>query len=251
MTGPFLSYLPTALIEAAYKAGKGNEIDSGKLDSPESSAQLVANTFGLFIDRAVDLPALPGQPAFGWPARSVMPEQCCRFPWSGGTHPWLDVLIETDTHLVGIESKRFEPYRGAKTNGFSDAYDRKVWGDSMVPFERERDAIKNGQHVYAYLDAVQLVKHAFGLRTEAMKRSRKPVLLYAHAEPRKWPDGKSIAEVEHVSHKKEIALFAERVKSAEVKFGSFTYRELIASFGQSPIASVRDHAIQLAARYQF
>ena len=46
-------------IEKIFKAAPGNEIESGKLDSPESSAALAANTFGFFLNRAWDLPLLP------------------------------------------------------------------------------------------------------------------------------------------------------------------------------------------------
>jgi hypothetical protein len=58
MSEAFLPYLPIAAIRAAYAAGRGDELGSGKMESAESSAALVANTFGLFLDRAADLPPL-------------------------------------------------------------------------------------------------------------------------------------------------------------------------------------------------
>lgn len=43
-----LDHLPKDLILDAYRRAKGNEIDSDKFKSPESSAALAANAFGFF-----------------------------------------------------------------------------------------------------------------------------------------------------------------------------------------------------------
>ena len=97
------------ILDRLSKAG-GNEVVSGKLASPESSAALAVNTFGWFIDRPQLLQPFPPLAAT-FPARMVDVEYCARFPWNGGRHPWLDAVVETDRHLIGVESKRFEPYR--------------------------------------------------------------------------------------------------------------------------------------------
>ena len=57
MTGRFLPGVPGPDIEAIFEAAPGNEIGTGKFDSPESSAALAANAFGFFLNRASDLPA--------------------------------------------------------------------------------------------------------------------------------------------------------------------------------------------------
>lgn len=57
----------------------GNELGSGKLLSPESSAALAVNTFGWFVDRPALLPPLPGMEP-GIPASLVDVEYCARFP---------------------------------------------------------------------------------------------------------------------------------------------------------------------------
>jgi hypothetical protein len=119
--------IPLDRIVACYRAAGGNEIESGKFASPESSAALAANTFGFFLDRASDLPALPGCDALGWPATEVNLEALLRFPWSGGRHPCLDALVLTKNALIGIESKRYEPFRGKRLAGLSEAYWRQVW----------------------------------------------------------------------------------------------------------------------------
>jgi hypothetical protein len=157
--------LPKQSILACYTAAPGNEIASGKFTSPESSAALVANTFGFFINRAAELPPLPGESDLGWPALTVTLECVVRFPWAGGRHPCLDVLIETDTALIGIESKRYEPFRSEITEEdsvtpWSTAYSRPVWGDAMRGYERIRDDLPAGRTKFARLDAAQLVKHA-------------------------------------------------------------------------------------------
>ena len=111
MTGRFLPGVPGSEIEAIFEAAPGNEIGTGKFDNPESSAALAANAFGFFLNRASDLPALPGCEGESWPAHSIGLESEIRFPWRGGRHPILDCLVETPSALIGIESKRFEPYR--------------------------------------------------------------------------------------------------------------------------------------------
>ena len=132
MTGRFLLGVPGPDIEAIFEAAPGNEIGTGKFDSPESSAALAANAFGFFLNRASDLPALPGCEGESWPARSLGLEAEIRFPWRGGRHPILDCLVETPSALIGIESKRFEPYRSKPASRLSDAYWRPVWGENMV-----------------------------------------------------------------------------------------------------------------------
>ena len=121
----FLPGLPVGHILGRLEAAGGNEIGSGKLANPQSSAALAVNAFGWFIERPNDLPPLPGTGAMGTPER-VEVEYCTRFPWSGGRHPWLDAVVITPTHLIGVESKRFEPFRGTKTVSLSAAYDQPV-----------------------------------------------------------------------------------------------------------------------------
>lgn len=178
-------FLPGVVVDHVVKrlkAAGGKEIESGKLASPESSAALAVNTFGWFVKSPELLPPMPGLEHAGRPTY-VDVEYCARFPWAAGRHPWLDAIVETDTHLIGVKSKRFEPYRDRKKVSLSAAYDRPVWGENMEPFEQMRDRLRTGELRFEYLDAAQLVKHAFGLVTDAQRRSRKTALLYLYAEP--------------------------------------------------------------------
>ena len=241
-----LDYLPKAAILACYQVAGGQELISGKFANPESSAALVANAFGLFADRpeALSLPNLvaPGD------ARCVDLEVQMRFPWSGGRHPWLDVGIGTDDALMGIESKRYEPFRDRKTAVFSPAYSRRVWGEAMGPFETMRDTLSAGR-VFQFLDAAQLVKHAFALRTQAHQQGRRAILCYLYAEPRAYPDGRAIPATAIRAHRDEVATFAAEVTDgfADVTFCSLTYGELIQLWAGIP--DLTHHAAALAARF--
>ena len=108
MADRFLPGVPGPQVEEMYDAAPGNEIESGNFDSPESSARLSANAFGFFLNRPEDLPPLRGCQGEEWPATSLALERTVRFPWRGGRHPVLDVLVATPSSLIGIESKRFE-----------------------------------------------------------------------------------------------------------------------------------------------
>lgn len=231
MFGDNLNLLPG--VPAVYVLGRlakagGKEIESGKFASPESSAALAANTFGWFATRPHALPSFPGLEMIGKPSQ-VDIEYCARFPWSGGRHPWLDAAVITKTHIVGIESKRFEPYRDRKSVSLSEAYDRPVWGNRMGPFEQLRDQLRSGAERFTFLDAAQLVKHAFGLVTEAGKLQLKPVLVYLYAEPA-MRDGRLIEPAQFAQHRSEIDRFANLVASAEVSFAALSYREWLVTW---------------------
>jgi len=140
---PFLlPHLNRQAIVRAYEAAAGQEIQSGKMSSPESSSALVANAFGYFLELARMLPPLPGLEDLPWKVQKVCLEHQVRFPWAGGRHPWLDVFAETESHLIGIESKRFEPFRGPHVPAFSEAYWRDVWDVGMAPYLALRDELK-------------------------------------------------------------------------------------------------------------
>jgi len=191
VSGRFLPGVPGSEIEAILNAAPGNEIATGKFDNPESSAALAVNAFGFFLRRAFDLPALPGCEGEIWPARSLFIEAELRFPWRGGRHPVLDCLVTTPSAFIGIESKRFEPYRTKRASSLSDAYWRPVWGERMKRYQSIRDELRAFPDLYSHLDAAQLFKHAFALRTAVHEkpefRGLTPILFYAYSEPESWP----------------------------------------------------------------
>ena len=235
MYSRFLPGVPSTQIEEIYNAAPGREIESGKFDSPESSARLAANAFGFFLNRPTTLPPLLGCEDEEWPAVYVALEKELRFPWRGGRHPVLDAVIRTPSALVGIESKRFEPFRRRLTPVLSDAYWRPKWGDRMKGYESIRDKLHDEQNRCESLDKAQLMKHAFALRTEVHRareaKGLNPILLYVYAEPAFWPrTGESINPQLISAHREEIEAFAKVVAGDEVKFLHCTYQNLLASW---------------------
>ena len=241
----FLPGVPADLVTACLSRAPGNEIRSGKFSSPESSSALAANGFGWFMERAGKLPPLPG--LAGWPAKRVEVEAEMRFPWAGGRHPWLDAVIETSSSLIGIESKRYEPFRPAKTNSFADGFDRPVWGDQMERYSSLRRTLVNGAKRFDALDAVELIKNAYGLRTQAKALGKRPVLIYLYAEPAEWANGRAVDADRIALHRADIARFAGIVEGDEVSFGAVTWADLLkiwaASAGSAP------HAARMQERF--
>lgn len=255
MTDRWLPGVPGREIERIFKAAPGNEISTGKFDNPKSSAALAANPFGFFFKRPQDLPPLPDCEREVWPARSLSLEAMVFFPWSGGRHPVLDCLVTTPSALIGIESNRFEPFRGKSPASFSNAYWRPVWGNDMKGYEGVRDTLHGNWQLYASLNAAQLVKHAFALRTATHNQRSghnglTPILLYLYAEPAGWPkDGRPVNAGEKAKHRQEIARFAKDVAGDEVAFVSCSYRRLLKDWARHAKRGIRAQADAVVRRF--
>jgi hypothetical protein len=240
----FLPEIPQDQILAALKRAPGNEVKSGKIDSPESSVALTANAFGWFSERPQDLPALPG----GLGAAHSVTLACeMPYPWVGGKQPWLDVAVETDRYLIGIDCKRYEPFRPAKVNEFATTFDRPVWGENMEGYDRLRRTFAGGARRFAVLDMVQLVKHAYGVRTEAQRRGKRPVLIYLYAEPASWANGRAVDSAKLAQHRADIALFAQSVEGDEVAFAAMTWSDLLTLWSKAPASAA--HSARVADRF--
>jgi hypothetical protein len=241
----FLPGVPEAHVRGRLTAAGGNEIGSGKLAHPESSAALAANAFGWFVNQPSYLPPLPGTTQMGL-AERVEVEFCARLPWSGGRHPWLDAAVFTSSHLIGIESKRFEPFRDAKRVSLPSAYDRPVWGGRMRRYCDVRDALRRGDLRFTHLDGAQLVKHGYGLLTEGRRQGKEPVLFYLFAEP----TSRAVQPVPllyHQRHRDEISAFSSAVAGDEVVFLSASYREWLDSW--DPDTEAAQYAAALSERF--
>lgn len=241
----FLSGVPAEAVLAALARSPGNELASGKFDSPESSAALVVNAFGWFLERPALLSPLPGVP-MGKPEQ-VEIEAEMRFPWRGGRHPWLDAAVTTATSLVGIESKRYEPFRPAKATVFSEAYDSRDWGTGMARHDMLRSRLIEGERSFRHLDAVQLIKHGYGLRTQAQKRGLGAVLVYLHATPSTWANGKPLDPAAIKRHEAEIAAYAKAVKGDDVVFVPLRWADLLLQWAGRP--ELADHAAAVNGRF--
>ena len=164
----------------------------------------------------------------------------------------LDCLVTTPSALIGIESKRYEPFRGKKSASFSEAYWRPVWGDDLNGYEGVRDTLRANGRLYEFLDAAQLVKHAFALRTEVLRRGGKltPILFYLYAEPDVWPkDGRPVNEDDKAKHREEIARFARDVAGDEVAFVSCSYRRLLEDWPAKKDRGIRAHSAAVTQRF--
>ena len=230
----FLPGVSEERLRAIYGHAAGNEIASGKFASPQSSAALAANGFGWFLDRPGDCPLFPALADLGGPVREVAVERELRLPWSSGRHPWLDAVLWTETHVIGVESKRYEPFRDPKVAELSEAYDRDVWGEDMAGWCAMRDLLRADPRRYKHLDAAQLVKHALGLATEANRSGLAPVLAYLYAEPQdgaRDPSG-------FLAHRREIEDFHAVVAGGRVRFAACSWRGWLATFA----GEASDHA---------
>lgn len=241
---PLLPEIPSAHIAARLSKSPGNEIASGKFANSESSASLAVNAFGWFIEQPSILPPFPSLPFPNWSPVRVDIEESLRFPWRGGLHPWLDAVVETDKHLIGVESKRCEPFRSKPKPILSEAYWRDVWGDRMGGWQSVRNALRDGTLRFKHLDAAQLVKHSLGLLTQAHKRGRAPILLYLYAEPQQV-GGRTIQPSDHATHRTEIGILADMVGSDEVTFIATSYSEWVSTWPEN--AAV--HGQRLSAEF--
>lgn len=200
-------------FEADLDAGDGYELQT-KFRAVHSSSALGVNGFAPFRRRMADL-TLPDGGAFD----TLAFEQKCPTGLRGGRAPNLDVLLDGPDGVVGIESKLTEylaPHRAA----FSPAYADQIRDARREQgYFREMLRLMEAPDSYTWLDAAQLIKHAFGL---ARTFGDRPVtLLYLFWEPANPAASRIFAE-----HREEIAAFTERVAGARPTFTAMSYPEL-------------------------
>lgn len=233
----FLPGVPADAVLAALGRLPGSD-----LDSPDSSTALVANTFGWFLDRPRQLLPLPGVP-MGLPETVELGVEM-QLPMRGTRHPRLDAVVTTPTTLVGIVSKRYQPFRPAKAVSFTEPFDARDWGPGMARFGALRKALTAGTQTYRQLDSVTLVKQAYALRTQSLKRARGAVLVYLHAEPQTWASGKPVDPKAITRHRTEVASFARAVKGDDVTFVALTWAELLTHWSKTPALVAHTAAVR-------
>lgn len=114
---------------------------------------------------------------------------------------------------------------------------------------------RNPRRFVRFLDAAQLVKHAFALRTEVHRaggahRRLSPILFYVHAEPDfRSKTGAPVDDAEKAAHRDEIARFADAVAGDEVTFAACSYRRLLADWSRHRDPAVRAHAEAVRSRF--
>ena len=124
----------------------------------------------------------------------------------------------------------------------------------MRRYEAIRDELRAGSLRLQRLDAVQLIKHAFALRTAVQMRpdalGKEAVLLYLFAEPKQWPDCRPVMEADRARHRDEIEKFAKMVVGDEVSFVACSYREILDIWARSQNAPLQAHAHRVLAAFQ-
>ncbi len=170
-------------------------------------------------------------------------ERKCPTGLRGGRVPNLDVVLSGPTGVVGIESKLME-YLTRHRGAFSPAYaeqirDARRDGDYFGEMLRLMEAPES----YAWLDAAQLIKHAFGLARTFPHQE--VTLLYLYWEPANPDSGPEFAR-----HRAEIAAFADRVAGATPTFVAMSYPELWQFWKKTePADWLVRHLGDLCARY--
>ncbi len=217
--------------------GDGNELE-GKFRAAHSSSALAVNCFAPFKDSIADL-SLLGATGF----EEIQFERKCPTGLRGGRAPNLDLVAEADTHVVAVESKCTE-YLGAKAAKFSPAYAAQIkderresaWFAEMLDLDA-------GIVSYRFLDAAQLVKHAFGVAR--CFRETSATLLYLY-----WEPANAAALPAFEAHREEIARLGERVAGAFPRFEALSYPALWKSWETSRCPPwLKDHLLALRARY--
>ena len=200
--------LPLAILAQDFKSGAGNELDR-KLCAAHSSAALAVNTFGNWRinPSSLDFHGIKGFSSLRYEVQYQT--------GLSGTAPHLDVVAEGNLPIA-IESKCTE-WITQKPASFSASYDnlQPIFGHS--PWFEQMQQLRAEPNRYKFLDAAQLVKHAFGLLNRY--GTGEVWLVYLYWEPRnKWP--------ECVQHRKEADDLANKVAGSPVRLIPMSYREL-------------------------
>ncbi len=213
--------------------------------SIRSSLAMTVNNFAPYRTRLYDL-VLPA----GENYNSFKFEKRCPV-WGNKEFgaPQLDILITGSTGVIAIESKFLEILE-SPTEYFADSYFEKLKVDQKnSTFFREMLRIQlNGDcKSYQWLDAAQLIKHAFGLINTFPDRPVTLIYLYwepSNVEelPKEWKDV-------FVGHRREIEIFEDRICGSKPKFMAISYSELWRLWEQNASPWLKDHLREVRSRY--
>jgi hypothetical protein len=219
-------------FESELSAGNGDELKN-KFRAVHSSAALVVNTFAPFKKDPAMLTLLDVQGFL-----SIRFEQKLS-TGLGGTPPNLDLLAESDTDVIAVESKLLE-YFAPKKPRFTKSYRKERLPQAedkwLALMERLRDSDPK------YLDVAQLIKHYFGLRNATEYTSRNITLLYLFWEP----ENRSKFDI-FQKHRDELNEFAREVANTSIGFAYKSYAELWSEWIAEGI--LKTHVKKLQARY--
>jgi hypothetical protein len=224
-------------IEADFRQGDGGELE-GKFRAAHSSSALAANTFGPFKRGIEDLVIFHNA---GF--KTLQFERKCPHGLAGRRPPNLDLVLESGTGVIGVESKCLE-YFSSKDADFADAYEEEIKDERREgPWFAHMQVLRSAPDLYRSLDAAQLIKHAFGLaRTFAGQNVH---LLYLFWEPRNSDDFGHFR-----AHRDEAEQFAAAISGGSPTFSFATYDELWRQWERTaPPPWLKTHVARLRTRY--
>ena len=223
-------------FEADLRQGDGNELET-KFRAAHSSSALGVNCFAPFHSHLADL-ILLGKQGFD----SLRFEAKCPTGLRGHRAPNLDILLNVDDEIIGVESKLTE-YLTRHQAKFSPAYEEQIQDHrSDQGWFREMLRLMDEPRAYNWLNAAQLIKHAFGLDHSF---PGKPVtLLYLFWEPAETEGHSVFAE-----HRREIDDFSKRISGSGPQFRAMSYPELWNTWRRKDPIWLADHVRILSARY--
>lgn len=228
--------------------GNGNELFEKNGIPPKflalsSSSAFVVNNFAIFKQKGLKIP-------FFHDSRIDHFEYKC--PNGFGTPPNLDLMLRSETKVIGIESKFLEilnkkkpDFSGKYKEFFKSIPDSNSWKNVFEMVCKEKVA-------FEYLDVAQLIKHFCGLYNTffTTKKAKAIELHYIFFEP-KNPDRFK----QFKSHKDELKRFSSLLNGEDIVFSYRSYQDfwdLIddSNFGEED-KSVKNNFRQVRQRYDF
>jgi Restriction Endonuclease associating with ARP len=225
------------------REGSGGELTATghrrpKFHSAFSSCALAVNVFGPW---RLDPSDLPLDDASGYTDLRFEAQRPI-FP-SRATPPNLDVLVESGSQVVAIESKATEYLVGNERASFAERYRDAVDELGHESWRNVYELLTRTPEHYRFLNADQLVTHYLGLKRDARDGARRVTLIYAYWEPSDSDLLDPFAE-----HRREIEDLVRRVDDPRVRFRALGYRDLWRRWQQGP-PQLADHAKRLDERY--
>jgi hypothetical protein len=219
-----------------------------KFNSISSSAALAVNTFAPWKERIGELIIKLNNDKFsGFEYLEFEHITPTEIP-NARRHPNLDVWLEADNAVLAIECK-FCEYLGDRSDAkpLHSAYKRLASRKGQHnPWVRAINHVTNrqGECKYEYFDAVQIIRHYFGVLNSGFDEKHL-LYLYWHPENNDWAEISPFG-----SHLEELREFAELVSQAtDVRFHYMSFNDLWAQWKQMDLPHVSKHVDALEQRY--
>lgn len=174
---------------------------------------------------------------------------------TGISTPNLDFYLESDSTIIGFESKFTEhfssklPNKDGNLNKYLDRKELNYLPDTFKTVIDKYIQITDKLN----LDVAQLIKHSIGLIKRNVIRDKvildrnlnvsKPVLVYIYWEPTNYLDYSNL-----IKHRTEIDEFCKDINEY-IEFIPMTYSELWKSYENDEL--YRDHFKKIKKRYSF